>query len=341
MKKAILLAALAALTLVPLSCYSPKHLGSGEISTVNLPLALSLDITRVEVSPGEEHVLCEASGDKQWKLMLNRDLSVPRMKQIDTKTWTCGAGANDFACLTALEFKQLTLPGWKPAGQAKKPIPGASIEARLHALPEGGGYVVTSNDRAGSNVWIVAGTPPVFGRNARSALAGSIQGRGVDRKTGTLVLTDGHNQVELFDLAAMKSVEVLVLPCTSMSGAVAVKGGFAYIGTNDGRMVPIDIENRAVGSPRGLGGPGKVFLSFSNSGGFLLAAVQDTTESAPYPTNLTVLVPGAEPGRPERLIGTYTHLRNVLRDVAILDTTEIAVLACGSDLLEWKFKGRP
>jgi len=243
------------------------------------------------------------------------------------------------ACLAPLRAQILSVPQLLESSTAD--LPKVFNSDRINRIPGRESWVVTSSDRERSNVWILGGNPPKFVQSGRTALPRNLRGRTVDDKTSLLLLTDDTNRLEFFGLSEMKSEGVITLPCREVQGSIVARNGFAWAGSREGTIIPVDIEKRSVGEPIRMGtGQGQVFLCLSANGGLLGVAVQDISAGKPpYPTYMKVFMLNGD-ARVE-LAQTFFEHRSLIKDIALLEKTEMFVVATRSHLLRWSWGSTP
>ena len=245
--------------------------------------------------------------------------------------------------LTAEDFLEQSHLNHQGAVRLSRAVTARAIlpAAWVGALPAGDGWVVSSGDPSGPNVWVVTGERPRFGTNGRSELSSQIRARAIDDETGLLVITGHGSKLEIFDLAEMKSVVVLDLPCNQVSFGLAAANGVAWVGTSEGTVVPVDLQKQTVGEAFKFGaGPGDVLLALSPSGRHLAVAAQDRREkNQPYPTSLRVF--RVKEMTLKQVAKGFLEAHGNLDDVEILEKAKLAVFTCGGALFGWYYAEKP
>lgn len=339
MIRSIAVAALAALTLAFAACRSPAHVGDGEFGKVRV--APGLDTGFLYLSPGDEVLLLETRGTPEGTVIVYR----PDMSTWGTEHRRCEAMAisrtkPEVACLDGDTVRFLRVPDLVELGSTPEPE-GALFDrgTRIVPAPPGAGYVFVTSRPGRMNIHVWSADERAFTKSGRSALDGTIRAAAIDDRTGLLVLVGEGKRVEIYDLVEMKSTGTLDLPANSTSFGVVARNGVAWVGTTNGRIVPVELKTRTVGEPVGLGGPGDVFLNLSGTGRFLAAASQDrAARRPPYATNLKVFYIDGD--RLTEIADSFLETRGELVDLAMLETTETVALSTTWDLLAWRYSPR-
>jgi hypothetical protein len=291
----------------------------------------------LHVAPGEKLVLCECEGPGNPKYLLNPRLVPTKHGQYYWEAFAFGPVADQGVCLTADSVEMVDLPELRPARVFTKPRGLVSAGARVTPLPDGEGWVLSSPQRAPANLWVLSRSPVRILREGRSSLPGPIRGAAFDDRSGLLVLTDETNHLEVFDIRSMTSEGVVTLPCREVSRSVVAKDGWAWVGTREGTVIPVGLVDGSTRPAIRLGGIGDVELALSDSSGILAAMVQDREALVqPYPTHLRVYIVGE--GRLVDIAAAYFETRGLLKDVAVLETTQVVAFACGSGLFTWEYR---
>jgi hypothetical protein len=325
------------LSLGILACHSPTHTGGGAIKAVTL--RPDLKPVGLYVSPGEEYLVVQTAAPANLNIVYAPNFVQETLRTVPYQDLAFGDDPKIAATLAPLHARILSVPNLLETSAAE--LPKVFNSERINRIPGRKSWVVTSSDRERSNVWILAGNPPGFVKSGRTALPRNLRGRAADDKTSLLLLTDDTNRPEFFNLSAMKSEGVVTLPCREVHGSLVARGGLGWAGSREGTIIPIDIEKRSVGEPIRMGtGQGHVFLCLSANGGLLGVAVQDLSSGKPpYPTYFKIYMLNGD-ARVE-LAETFFEHRSLIKDIALLESTEIFVAATRSHLLKWKWTTTP
>jgi len=331
------LVVLVGLALGALACHSPAHTGGGAIKAI----ALRPDLKPIGlyVSPGEEYLVVQTAAPAHLNVVYTPRFKQEKYLSLAYQDFAFGDDPKTAACLAPLKARILDMPELFERSTAD--LPRVFNSDRINRIPGKASWVVTSSDRERSNVWILGGDPPQFVTSGRTALPMNLRGRAVDDKTSLLLLTDDTNRLEFFDLAAMRSEGVITLPCREVHDAIVARDGLAWVGTREGTIIPIDIEKRSAGEViRMSTGKGHVFLCLSQNGGLLGVAVQDLSSGKPpYPTYLKLFMLNGD-ARVE-LATTFFEHRSLIKDIAVLSSSEVFVVATRSHLLKWTWGATP
>jgi len=321
------------LALAVVGCYTPTHTGEGAIDMVMI--RPDLKPVGLFVAPNEEYLVVQTAPPASVNVVYSPLFTQLNLVSLAYQDLAFGDDPEIAACLAPLRARVLDMPDVVEASSAE--LPKLFNSDRINRIPGTGNWVVTSSDRERSNVWILGGEPARFVKSGRTALPRNLLGRAVDGKTSRLLLTDDTNRLEFFDLSEMKSEGVITLPCRQVHSSLVARGGYGWVGTRNGTIVPVDIANRSCGEEVRMGtGPGHVFLTISEPGGILGVAVQDLTAGKPpYPTYLKVFLLNGD-ARVE-LATTFFEHKSLIKDIAVLEGVETFVVASSSHLLRWKW----
>ncbi len=325
---------LALFTLLLVSgCTAPAHVGTGTLSTLNVPI--DLQPGALFVTPDESYVLCETQRDKN--LVFTGNLDVLRTQGLDFQAFAFSADSKSAAAVRQEEAVLVTVPDLRRLASFPKPAGAFSGKAEMHALPGGDGYVAVSNDRGVPNVWIISGEPPRFAASGRTSDPENLRGSALDPVSGELVLTNDRNHLEIFDISTMKTVEILELPCRETDFDIATGLGWAFVATRDGIVIPVDLQARAHAEPLRIGGRGHLKVALSKSGRLLAVCHQDqSARKAPYPT--TVKVYAVSQGNARELGSAFFEAKGPARDIVVLEGSKKVVISCAPQLLVWTFE---
>ncbi|MHC4470920.1 MAG: hypothetical protein ACYS99_08135 [Planctomycetota bacterium] len=328
------------LGLLVAACTTPRLQGDGVLRRAVESLATG-SFTELHVVFEDKFILCETTGPFHRHQFYDPSLRPERARQYDVRKLALSHDGTRGAGLAGKGVHILVVPEMSLLHEAEKPASAIMTAAWVGPLPEDAGWVVTSGDPSGPNVWLLTGELPTFGKSGRTELSAQARGRAIDDKTGYLVTTGHGNKLEIFDLESMKSVLILELPCRQVSYSLAARNGVAWVGTMEGTVIPVDIEKRSAGKAVRFGaGPGEVELSLSVSGNYMGVVAQDQREkSEPFPTSLRVF----------RIKGTqlfqsakgYLEPHGALDDVEILENAGIVVFSAGGSLFGWFYQEKP
>jgi hypothetical protein len=314
-------------------CHGPEHTGPGDIKAIKIRPDLSP--LGLYMAPKEEYLVAQMAAPGNANVVYTGMIEQEQFRVTTYQDLSFGDNPKLAATLTPLTVQMLSMPSMEKGGRLPVDLPPAFNAERVNRIPGKASWVLTSSDRARSNVWILTGNPPAFVRSGRTALSQNIRGRAVDDKTGLLLLTDDTNRLEFFDLDEMKSVGVITLPCREVHMDIAAADGYAWVGTRDGTIIPVDIEKKAAGDQIRMGtGKGHVFLALTGGGTHLGVAVQDLSSGRPdYPTYLKVFL--VDSGTRVQVATTFFEHRTLIKDIAVLEKAETFLVATRSHLLKW------
>lgn len=339
MTRSIAFAALVAVSLAFAACRSPAHIGDGEIKKVRV--APGLDTGFLYLSPGDRHLLLETRGTPAGTILVyNPDMTTWGTRHMSSEAMAISRTRPEIASLDGGAVRFLRVPDLASISSVREPD-GALFDrgTRIVPAPPGAGYVFVTSRAGRMNIHVYSSEEGAFTKSGRSALEGTIRSAAIDDRTGLLVLVGEGKRVEIYDLVEMKSTGTVDLPANSTSFGVVARNGVAWVGTTNGRIVPVELRTREVGESVGLGGPGDVFLSLSGTGRFLAAASQErAARRPPYPTNLRVYYIDGD--RLTEIADSFLETRGELVDLSILETTETVALSTTWELLAWKYSLR-
>jgi hypothetical protein len=335
--KSIAIAVCLSLTVLVAACRTLIE-GDGVLREAYVSkVPLNLRPGEIHIVPDEKLILCETAGPYHYFLSYDIGLRPERQRQYEVRRLALSADGKTGAGFAGKGLHVVVVPEMSLLHHIPKPASAILPAPWVGPLPAGDGWVVSSGDPKGPNVWAVTGERPQFGTSGRSELSSQIRARALDPKTGHLIITGHGNKLEIFDLAEMKSLAVLELPCSQVSTGIAAGDGVAWVGTVEGTVIPVDLENRTVGEAFKFGaGPGDVDLALSPSGKHLAVGAQDRRDTnEPFPTSLRVF---RVDGMTLKAIAKgFLNAHGSFADIEILEKAKLVVYTCGGGLYGWYF----
>ena len=278
-----------------------------------LPVPLNRQTNGICVAPDESCVVVDAAGPGPFYYVLDRELH-----EVGRASGTLGSFAISMDGRKGLSVRNgtgavLELPALVESGRAA--LDGVFTEWAVCALPATGEWAVV---HWGPGVLVVPPAPPWTGRAMSIGIKKPV-GASVDDRTGLLVIIGDENRVEIVDLKEMRSIANLAAPCSELGYDVCAGGGRAWIGTNEGTVVRVDLEARKVTDTVRIADRGSVSVGLSPSRG-LLAVV-----AAKSPTSVLKAF-RVEKGDLVEVASLTTSIGSV-NDVAVLERTSRVLIA--------------
>lgn len=325
---------LAALTLV--ACRSlPDATGDGALRFVRTPwMPEGYGLGSIRPADGDRYLLVRSGRswlvyDGELRLMGVRDgLSCDLVPAEDRPV----ALTNDMVSARLVPLPSLG------GRQAVPPPPRAGwLFAKAVPWAGGGGFLVATDGKGGPGLAFLGGDPPDWKWSADGALTGVVRDLAVDETTATFLrLSYDEPRLELFDLRERRTRMVLDLPAMADIALVAA-GGAAFVGLEDGRILPVDLRREEMLPPI-AGRGGSIALARSRSGDLVVAAWQARGKDVPRPWPATLAVYRRDGTSLLEVASVAFDLDGVLNDVAILEDRGEVLFTAGRDLIAWRWR---
>jgi hypothetical protein len=217
-------------------------------------------------------VALEASGPDPVVLVLNGDMERCGSRGGPLRSFDFEGGSSAAVLVDGEKVQRVRVPELKVVNETTAPPDlHLLIKSVWRQVPVPGGWLLVTWD----GLHVIGRDGPRYQSTLHPALEHPV-GAAIDEKTGLLVLIGGrgHDQIELFDVAANRSVSTLDVPAGTLRYDVAARDGRAWVAMSDGSVLVVDLLHRRVDRSVRVAEGTKVSLALSQSGRLLATATE-------------------------------------------------------------------